>query len=256
MQITLQGDGQLLIENSQGQKIGYENGKLVSEIPGARVIRPRTGKGAMQPVFFVPKGQAYNINLTGQALQDGTTGNSTLSLFGQSMSATVADITLNKGDVHKLTLSADQQDLGFTAGNNTAKPTFRLSTTVKTGPGVVQNSPTSYQFQVGDINLSTGQQLDFNLNKTTAQMNLKALNTTAALNYNLGITRTDTNGTSAFSKLNVILNANSTHKFNFGGWKINGVSIDVDNGSNGQVDATQPVPTIIPTATPEVTPEP
>jgi hypothetical protein len=250
MQITLEGDGQLLIENNQGQKLGYENGKLVSQIPGARVVRPRTGKGAMQPIYFVPKGQAYNINLTGQALKDGTVGNSTLSLFGQNMSATLADITLNKGDVHKLALSADAQNLGFTAGNSTAKPTFRISTTIKSGPGAIQNNPTSYQFQVGDVDLTTGQQLNFNLNKSTAQLNLKALNTTSPLSYNLDIVRTATNGTDAFKKLNVVLNANSTHKFNFGGWKINGVSIEVDNGSNGQVDATQPVPTVVVTETP------
>lgn len=255
MQISLQGSGQLLIENTQGQKLGYENGKLVSEIPGARVIRPRTGSNTpMAPVFYVPKGQEYNISLSGQNMSDGATGNSTITLFGSSMSATVSDITLSKGDLHKLSVSADAQNLGFTAGNSTAKPTFRISTTVSSGPGAVQNSPTSYNFQVGSVNLASGQQLDFNLSKQSGQLNLKALNATSALNYNLDITRTDTNGTSAFKKLNVILNATDTHKFNFGGWKINGVAIEVDKGSTGNVDATQPVPTTIPTVTPEIVP--
>lgn len=251
MQISLDGSGQLLIENSKGQRIGFDGGKLVSEIPGARVVRPRTGLAPMQPVFFVPKGEAYNINLTGEVLPAGTAGNSTISLFGQGVSIAVQDIALNQGDVHKLTLSSNAQNISFVSGNSTAQPTFRISTTVKSGPGVIAGGPTSYQFQVGNINLTTGQQLDLSLNKTTGQVAIKTGGTANTSSYDLDIVRTDTNGSHAFKKTDVKLNFNDTHKLNYGGWTINGVAIDVDQGSTGKVDATQPVPTSIPTETPQ-----
>jgi len=253
MQIALKGAGSLLIVNSQGQRLGYDGTKLVQEIPGATVSRPRTGKGAAQPIYFVPNGEAYSITLNGQGVQAGVVGTSTVSFFGQGMSIAVRDLQLNHADQHKLTLSADAQNLGFVAGNNITSPTFRISTTIKTGPGVFLGGPTSYQFQVGNVDLTKGQQLDFSLNKPTGQFDFKATGGAAtASNYDLDIVRTDTNSTQAFKKTGISLSPTDTHQLNFGTWKTNQqVSIDIDRGSKGQISERQPLPTApVPTPTP------
>jgi hypothetical protein len=252
MQISLEGAGNLLIVNSKGQRLGYDGTTLVREIPGARVMRPRTGRGAVQPVYFVPKGESYSITLNGQTVQTGVVATSTLSLFGQGMAITVRDLDLSAGDQHKLTLSADAQSLGFVAGNDIAKPTFRISTTVKSGPGVVTGA-TSYQFQVGNVDLVKGQQIDFSLSKPTGQFDFKSAGAAAnASSYDLEIVRTDTAGTDAFKKTNIDLNPTDTHKLNFGNWKTTQqVSIDIDRGSKGQISERQPVPTApVPTPLP------
>ena len=257
MQITLGGDGSLLIENSKGQRLGYDGTKLVQEIPGARVVRPRTGANTpMQPVYFVPKGEAYNITLNGQAVKAGASGNSTLSLFGQGMAITVKDILLNQGDQHKLTLSADAQNLGYMAGNDSAKPTFRISTTVDKGPGALFGGTTSYQFQVGNVNLTKGQHLDFSLSRPNGQLGIKFTDgPTGVSKYNLDILRTDKNSTQAFQKTGVSLSASDTHQLNFGKWQNQPVTIDVDRGSKGQIAEKQPLSSV-PAPTPEPTPEP
>jgi hypothetical protein len=252
MQITLEGAGNLLIENSKGQRLGYDGTTLVREIPGARVVRPRTGKGAMQPVYLVPKGEAYSITLNGQGVQAGVVATSTVSFFGQGMSIAVRDLQLNHADQHKLTLSADAQNLGFVAGNDIARPTFRISTTIKTGPGVFLGGPTSYQFQVGNVEIAKGQQLDFSLNKPTGKFDFKATGGAATANsYDLDIVRTDTNSTQAFKKTGISLSPTDTHQLNFGTWKTNQqVSIDIDRGSKGQISERQPMPTA-PVPTPQ-----
>jgi hypothetical protein len=239
--------------NSQGQRLGFDGTTLVREIPGGRVVRPRTGKGPAQPVFFVPKGEAYSITLNGQGVQSGAPATSTVSLFGQGMAVTVKDLLLNTGDQHKLTISADAQDLGFVAGNSATKPTFRISTTVKSGPGVL-SGPTSYQFQVGNVDLTEGQQVDFSLDKPTGQFDFKSTGAAAAVsNYDLDIVRTDTAGTQAFKKLGVSLSPSDTHSLNFGDWKtIQQVAIEIDRGSTGQIAERQPVPTApVPTQIPQ-----
>ncbi len=257
MQVILQGDGSLLIENSKGQKLGYDGTKLVKDIPGGRVIIPRAGPGvAVQPVYFVPRGDAYNITLNGQAVQAGATGTSSLSLFGQGMAVTVQDIQLNRGDQHKLSISADSQTLSFVSGNNSSaalKPTFRISTTVKSGAGALLGGTTSYQFQLGNVDLTKGQQLDFSLSKPTGELDVKATGgSSSGSRYDLDIIRAAENGTQAFSQKNVSLNTNDTHQFNFGNWKTQPVSIDIDHGSTGKIMEKQPVPSApLPTPTPE-----
>ena len=253
MQIMLEGDGSLLIENSKGQRLGYEGTTLVREIPGARVVRPRTGKGAAQPVFFVPKGDAYTISLNGQAVKAGAAGKSNLSLFGQGLAVTIRDIELNQGEQHKLNLSADAQDLGFVAGSDTVKPTFRVSTTVNKGPGALFGGTTSYQFQLGNVDLTKGQQVDFTLSKSTGQFDFKATGGAAtASSYDLDIVRTHTGGTQAFRKMGISLIPNDTHQLNFGTWTSQPVSIDIDRGSKGNFAEKQPVPTVlVPTPTPQ-----
>ena len=87
MQVMMNGDGHLLIQNSKGQRLGFDGKKIVNEIPGARFTVPRGGAGVkVEPVYYLPKGEAYNITIDGETVKAGTAGSSTVSIFGHDMS--------------------------------------------------------------------------------------------------------------------------------------------------------------------------
>lgn len=253
MQVMLDGDGHLLIKNSNGQRLGFDGTKVVNEIPGARYVAPRGGLGtAGRPVFYLPKGQAYSMTLDGQST-GGTT--SSVSLFGQGVSIKIQNLALTNGDKHELSLSSDARKLSFVAGNSTIKPTFRIATSVKKGDGASAET-TSYLFQAANFTVAQGQQLDFSLDKAQGSLDIKANDGTAGVNtYDLDITRSNQAGTETYSKANLTLKHNDTHSLNFQDWSTGEVSVSVDQGSNGVVDSTQTVPTA-PPATPTTTEQP
>jgi hypothetical protein len=252
MQVIMNGDGHLLIQNSKGQRLGFDGKKIVNEIPGARFTVPRGGAGVkVEPVYYLPKGEAYSIKIDGETVKAGTNGSSTVSIFGHDMSATLDNIALNKGDKHQLDISADGRNLSFVSGNSSTAPTFQLAATLAKGAGTTANSPTSYLFEVGDAAMSKGQQLSFSLDKPAGQVTIKSGGTANPIKYNLQITRSDTSGTKSFQKANVTLGTNDTHQLNFSNWDSSlDVQVDVDQGSNGSVDSTQTVPTAVPTTEP------
>jgi len=64
--------GQLLIIDRRGRRVGVVNGRLVDEIPGARIVRrlvagTRTWLDQTEPEYELPTGQRYRIELTGDA---------------------------------------------------------------------------------------------------------------------------------------------------------------------------------------------
>ncbi len=257
MQIILSGSGHLLITNSKGQNLGFDGKQKINNIPGARVVVPRGGLGVkIQPVYYLPKGDAYTITLQGPAAGVTSADTSSLSLFGQDMAVTLQDIALSTGEQHKLTVSDDAQKFNFVAGNANTRPTFRISTTVKSGPGVSAGNPASYLFQIGNVSVTKGQQLNFSLDKAAGQLDIKSTGGTASLrNYELNMIRTDANGAQAFSQARLTIKTNDTHSLNFRNWTSGQVDVGIDHGSKGTVDATEAVPTA-PPAPPTSTPAP
>ena len=64
--------GQLLIFDRRGRRVGVVHGRLVDQIPGARIVRrlvagTRTWQDQTEPVYELPTGQGYRIELTGDA---------------------------------------------------------------------------------------------------------------------------------------------------------------------------------------------
>ena len=68
--VGLTGDverhGHLRITDGQGRVTGFQDGKLVNEIPGARVLRPLLNKiwlANPEPVYLLPEGGGFEIEL-------------------------------------------------------------------------------------------------------------------------------------------------------------------------------------------------
>jgi hypothetical protein len=65
-QLSLSGQGHLLVTDSQGQRIGYVSSQFVEEIPGAFAKRILADVGTpMEPVYYLPTTETYTILLDG-----------------------------------------------------------------------------------------------------------------------------------------------------------------------------------------------
>jgi hypothetical protein len=105
---------------------------------------------------------------------------------------------------------------------------------------------------MANVSVTTGQQLDFSLDKPSGRLDVKATGGTSAItDYDLEMIRTDKVSTTTFRQARLSLHTSDTHKFDFSNWKSGQVHVGIDQGSNGTVDSTQVVPTAAPaTATP------
>lgn len=137
-QITLSSSGDehasLLITDQKGRKTGFVDGKLVNQIPGAKVL-PRTSGGpqisadgtvesiadSLEPAYLIPKNLRLKIKIDGRRMsyQD----RETLNVVGPTFDATVEDVRVGPGKVANVTLSPKKQTLSFTGAKGSSSPT-------------------------------------------------------------------------------------------------------------------------------------
>jgi hypothetical protein len=123
----------LLITDQRGRKTGFENGKLVNQIPGARVL-PQTSSGpepaadggleniadSPEPVYLIPRGFALKVKVDARGLQ--RADRATLSVVGPTFDSSIENLRLAPGDTAFATLSPKRRTLSYT-GTDTAPAT-------------------------------------------------------------------------------------------------------------------------------------
>lgn len=142
-----------LVRDSQGRKIGMENGKIVNEIPGASaypVMSFVPGEPPPEPLYELPDDDDYDIELSG----NGEVG--TVGVFGTDHAMVMEDINIDKGSKDKVALSRDGKGLDYTPGAEGRKPKVRLA--MGTGAD-------SYRIEIDDLKPKKGRKLGFRVNR-------------------------------------------------------------------------------------------
>lgn len=150
-----------LIHDSQGRKIGMENGKLVNEIPGASahpVMSFIPGEAPPEPLYELPANEDYDIELVGKGSGQGTVG-----VFGTGSAMVVEDINMNKGEKDRLNISRDGKGLDYTPGNEGRKPKVRLA---------MGSGKDSYRIELNDLKPKKGSKLGFRINRQSQRLNV------------------------------------------------------------------------------------
>ena len=96
-QIFLDGEGHILIEDNAGHRLGYVDGKIVNEIPGASYTAFRMGVNAPEPVYWIPTGLELSVTIDGSDLTEETLTD--LVMIGPGFSIGVEGIYLEPGQV-------------------------------------------------------------------------------------------------------------------------------------------------------------
>ena len=106
----------LIVTDEAGRRVGYINGKLVTEIPGARVDPVISGADwtdNIAPDFFLPADVKYTITLDGTSLS--SPDNETLAISGPSYDLSVGPIPMRPSDTDTLVVDPDATQLSYTS---------------------------------------------------------------------------------------------------------------------------------------------
>jgi hypothetical protein len=98
-QVFLDGEGHILITDDNGNRLGYVDGKIVNEIPGAdyTAYRMEASGNAPEPIYWLPAELDVTITVDGSALTEETLTD--LVLIGPGYSIGLEEIYLTPGQV-------------------------------------------------------------------------------------------------------------------------------------------------------------
>ncbi|MFO7585150.1 MAG: hypothetical protein R6W69_10505, partial [Anaerolineales bacterium] len=108
-QIFLDGKGRILITDEQGNRLGYVDGKIVNEIPGAFFNAYRMGfvQEAPDPIYSIPAGLDVTVTIDGSTLD--ADSETDLVMIGPGFFIGIEEIILEPGQVDTVYFFPDDQ---------------------------------------------------------------------------------------------------------------------------------------------------
>lgn len=236
-EIWLVGDGKanskmdLLITDDQGHKLGMADGKLVNEIPGARVVFARSGpdtlKDDQEPIYYIPTGIKFSVVL--DASKATREENASVSLIGPGHDISIDNIKVGAGQKDLIDFSPDGTEVTYTPSGSEA-PDISVG---------VATSGADYAFTVYGFDLDQGAAVDVALDLANAKLKVMTKNAKNPATYGLYVNRVDDKINQEFYHDGIELAPGATALINFGKWDGKGdLTVEIDATSDGTVDST------------------
>jgi hypothetical protein len=230
-QLTFEGDGHVLITDSQGRRFGLVGNQLVTEIPGVAYAMPKSGVTwslESDPVYFLPAGQTFTVTIDGTSLRQ--TGSADLTLVGPGYDLSVEDITLRPGQQDTLVLSPSRGggSIAYTTAANDMPSIFIGSET----------KAADYSFGLQGLALQGGGTVKMALDQANGQLAISTSGGQGVGTYALEMVRTDDYDELTFSNDRIRLRSGDTAYLNFGSWKADrdSIPLSIDYGTKGSID--------------------
>jgi hypothetical protein len=174
--------GHVVITDNVGRKTGFIAGKLVNEIPGARVVIPwlaRNFEESPEPHYRVPLGVRITVLLDGGDLK--APDAESLSVIGPGYSAVASNLTLQPDQRDQLQLTGNGTSLTYRAGaGHTQSPHLEIG---------LQRPGSDYRFAVTTPAIKGGSALTAVAQPAANQLTLDAANVKQAGRYSLTLTQ-------------------------------------------------------------------
>ncbi|MEO7913224.1 MAG: hypothetical protein ABIV47_26545 [Roseiflexaceae bacterium] len=231
-EIWLEGDADLLISDTEGHRMGFEGGKFINEIPGAKSNGNKFGVNVWdieaEPVYYIPTNIDFSISIDGSHLTQPMT--STVTMIGPGYALEVSDIILEPGQVDTLDVSPDGSLLSYrTASGETP---FMLV--------AIETEAADYQFGVYGEEMAAGEALNLSLDTKQGWLSIDAIDNKTPGSYSLVVAKYDDQGEQVFGADGIELAPDDIVYVDYLKWPGNGkpMALDVDKGSDGSVDQT------------------
>jgi hypothetical protein len=186
-------------------------GRLLNEIPGARIVRvfvgaPRTWLERIEPQYEVPTGKRYRIELTagGRARAREASSAATVTVLEPGFLAAARSMPVAPGQRTRLRLSADGHRLTFARPRGRRKPMLVL--------GNAAPDSDDYQWNIRDKDRSTGRPTSGSIDVTRRNMRLTGRGSHQLTMYAVG------NAVSVFTNDRLRLRARVTAILDYGDW--------------------------------------
>jgi hypothetical protein len=214
-----------VVTDEAGRRLGYIQGKLVNQIPGARVnevISAGDWTNNIAPDFFVPADVRYTVTLEGAALT--APDSETLAITGPSYDLSVNHIPIRPGDKDTLVVEPDATRLSYTS-SRTESPSLTLG---------VSDNQAAYSFQIAGVSDQPGSTLNVGLPPEGGDLNLQHVGSTLTASVDFTMTRSGEHGVQVFNHHAVPLAGGDFARFHFGNWTNPSQSIPLVITHNGQ----------------------
>lgn len=236
-EIWLEGETDLLITTSDGQRIGFVEGEFVNEIEGADT-RHFTYGGIdvwdidQEPVYRIPLGVEFSITVDASQSTTGLT--STVVMIGPGYDLVVEDLYLDPGAQDVITVSPDGSSLSYST-EYTDAPDMIFG---------VETPEADYEFIVAALDIEAGAEFNVDLDLENGDLSINTDNTTEYGTYEIVMYRIDDDSEQWFNNNDIYLEPGDTAYLNFLEWEGSGSSmfIDIDYGSDGEIDETLELP--------------
>jgi hypothetical protein len=199
----------VLVTDQAGHRLGYVDGKLVNEIPGARFVlltSDHVWQNKLEPVLFVPADVAYTITLDGTALSAPDT--ESISIIGPSWHVAVRQIPMQPGDTD--TVTADPNATRLTYRTTRAKsPTIEAS---------VSDARAHYAFVVSGAGSERGSTLNLHVPPEGGSLIIDNSGSTGTSSVTLQMTRSTEQGVQHFQHAAIPLGGGDSIELRFAQW--------------------------------------
>ena len=222
----MQGAGSLLVENTLGQRMGYQDGQLYEEIEGGYLAVISTdGTSSLPPQYVLPAGDAYQYNLSGAGLS--TAGEASITQFGPGFAVSVEQIPVSADTADQMEISADGTDVSYRAVNAAAEIDLQL---------IAETETRSRQVRITGVDVGAGEQLYVQAPAGSQTVKLDGSLAAGGV-YDFKLDESSPSGASHFLHSQIALDASDTHYFTVGASSsMNQLTLEVDHGSDGGVD--------------------
>ncbi|MEM7033057.1 MAG: hypothetical protein AAF629_26130, partial [Chloroflexota bacterium] len=227
-QTLLNGEGRLLISDSNGNRIGHLNGQPINEIPEAFGVSPMTGLGVdAEPVYNIPNSGPLDISVTGLSP---TPSKVSVNQFGPNWAVGVDKLSVTDSISGDLKIPADGSTLSL---SSKADQNVTLTLAI--------DDTDSWRFSAQGVNVGANKLVSLKHDKSTNSLSVvreEADNDT----YDLSIQRVNGSGEAVFVRKDIAISSGDTQTIDLSTWgSSNTLEICTDAGSNGSVEGCETV---------------
>lgn len=228
-QIFLDGEGHILITDDNGNRLGYVDGKIVNEIPGASYTKYRmlANGETPEPIYAVPADLDITVTIDGSALTEETLTD--LVLIGPGYSIGVEGIYLTPGQVDVAYFYPTDEMIAY-------------ETTSDESPSIifgVENPDADYYFEVYGADMIGGGTITASLDSKAGDLLINTEQLTGEGSFNFYLTRITDEAEEEFSAEDITLQEGALIYVNYAEWNDanpEGIYFGVDLNGDGEID--------------------
>lgn len=228
-QLFLDGNGNLLISNEKGQRLGYVDGTLVNEIPGARYTRLKTGAGSTspEPIYWTPEKMNLSVQIDGTGMSKESPTD--LVMIGPGFATGVESIALEPGQKDSVIFDPRDQAVSYET-DRSASPNLIIDVEEKGG--------VAYDFEIKGAKMQGGGTITALLDTKSKDLLLNTEKLKNEGSFNLHMTRISDQDEVELVADDIKLPAGAMIYMNYGDWKgpESTVQFGVDTNGDGKID--------------------
>ncbi len=229
-EIYLDGEGHLLITDDSNNRLGFADGKLVNEIPGASYNQLKMGSASTdypEPVYRLPAALNVSVVIDGSTLKN--VSSTDLVMIGNGFSLGVEGISLDTNQKDTVIFQPADGLISYDT-DSSESPNIVL--------GVEQPGKADYYFEIQGTDMQGGGTITVQLDAANSNLLINTEKLTNEGKFSLVLTRITDQVDESFSADEIVLKAGALVYIEYGKWEGNGqgLYLGVDTNGDGTID--------------------